>query len=271
MTFEIVVPGPLAEDKDWARECRLGKLLPALHARMRVRIDFSCAQLTTQSFVHALLAEAVQRYGQPGLDNIEFKHCNAQVREAIQTVAAYSLRARALASQLDRPSRQVESPYIPQADDLRKVRYVVDTIADGPVPLDVVSALTGYSIRHAHYRANAAHALGLLEFRGTFALITDRGKALAKTLPDSQDEISVLRDAYASSPLGRLVPTLLHDEPPTQEMIVDVYRNVGGLSLSTAVRRAKCLLSWRRQLVPTQPSLPGLTLMPTGRKSTRGR
>jgi hypothetical protein len=81
----------IAEDKDYARSLRIDRILPALEANDQVEIDFKAAPYATQSFVHALLGEALKRYGEPVLDRVEFKNCSKQLRDIIELVVDYSL------------------------------------------------------------------------------------------------------------------------------------------------------------------------------------
>src|SRR5688572_12729215 len=92
----IAVPGPVAEDKDRAKELREKRLLPALSEGRRVIVDFSAVATATQSFMHACLSEAVRRHGEEILEVIEFKGCGEDIRQLIATVVEYSLRARTL-------------------------------------------------------------------------------------------------------------------------------------------------------------------------------
>jgi len=80
-----------AEDKDAARVLRLKRLLPALAAGDRVVLDFGGVQFATQSFIHALVGEAVKRYGEMVLDRIEFKNCSRQLKSVIELVVDYSI------------------------------------------------------------------------------------------------------------------------------------------------------------------------------------
>src|SRR5437763_15291629 len=52
-----------AEDKDYARSLRHEKILPALKRGDAIILDFSRVKYATQSFVHALIGEALKRYG----------------------------------------------------------------------------------------------------------------------------------------------------------------------------------------------------------------
>jgi|ERR1044071_2046494 len=90
LVLEAGVNG-FAEDKDQAREIRTLKLLPALSRGERVVLDFVDVQYATQSFIHALIGEALQKYGDKALQMLEFKHCSPQVRSVIELVVDYSL------------------------------------------------------------------------------------------------------------------------------------------------------------------------------------
>lgn len=80
-----------AEDKDQAKELRTAKLLPALSRGENVILDFKAVQYATQSFIHALIGEALQKFGDKALEMLEFKHCSPQVRSVIELVVDYSL------------------------------------------------------------------------------------------------------------------------------------------------------------------------------------
>jgi STAS-like domain of unknown function (DUF4325) len=94
MTRLISVPiGPthFAEDKDEAKEVRIAEILPALEAGEHVVLDFKGVRYATQSFVHALVGEALKRYGESVLARIEFRNCSPQLRSVIELVVDYSL------------------------------------------------------------------------------------------------------------------------------------------------------------------------------------
>jgi hypothetical protein len=80
-----------AEDKDQARELRTSKLLPALSRGEDIVLDFADVRYATQSFIHALIGEVLQKYGDRALQMLEFKHCSPQVRSVIELVVDYSL------------------------------------------------------------------------------------------------------------------------------------------------------------------------------------
>jgi hypothetical protein len=80
-----------AEDKDQARELRTSRLLPALARSEKVILDFSAVRYATQSFIHALIGEALQKHSENALEMLEFTHCTPQVRSVIELVVDYSL------------------------------------------------------------------------------------------------------------------------------------------------------------------------------------
>lgn len=90
------VPGTtLAENKDEAKRLRQRDLLPALERKEQVVVDFEGIQTATQSFVHALIADAVQRYGDQVFSLITFRNCAPGVQHIIRTVFEYTLLAKA--------------------------------------------------------------------------------------------------------------------------------------------------------------------------------
>ena len=66
-------------------------ILPALAEKEQVILDFSEVNFVTQSFMHALIGEALKRYGENVLDEIVFHKCNAQVKSIVSLVVDYSL------------------------------------------------------------------------------------------------------------------------------------------------------------------------------------
>lgn len=90
VTLSAGVAG-FAEDKDYAKQLRHDEILPALGAGNDVGLDFSAVKYATQSFVHALIGEALQKYGEPVLEHFEFKNCTPQLRSVIELVVDYSL------------------------------------------------------------------------------------------------------------------------------------------------------------------------------------
>jgi hypothetical protein len=93
MTTIVKIPSEsgFQEDKEYARDLRTSSVLPALEAGDSVQLDFSNVDYATQSFVHALIGEALKRYGVEILDRIEFHRCSDQLKSVIELVVNYSL------------------------------------------------------------------------------------------------------------------------------------------------------------------------------------
>ena len=81
--------GEFAENKDVAKKWREEIILPELAKNKEVEVDFINVTGVTQSFVHALVAEAIRRYGVSAFDNLIFSNANGVVREIIRTVYHY--------------------------------------------------------------------------------------------------------------------------------------------------------------------------------------
>lgn len=81
--------GVFAENKDIARSLREQVLLPALRRLEEVTLDFTGVEGATQSFVHALISEAMRAHGSEVLDHIVFKGCNETVQRIITIVVDY--------------------------------------------------------------------------------------------------------------------------------------------------------------------------------------
>jgi uncharacterized protein DUF4325 len=87
--FSVV--GSFAEDKDAAAKLRREVILRTLDAGSEVEIDFESVTLTTQSFVHALISEALRRHGESVLERLAFRNCGDAVRGIVETVVQYVL------------------------------------------------------------------------------------------------------------------------------------------------------------------------------------
>src|SRR5580765_3257501 len=87
----VSATGEFAEDKDAARAIRVKKLLPTLNEGKPVILDFRHVRYATQSYIHALVGEAIKRHGEAALDLISFKNCSSQLRSVISMVVDYSL------------------------------------------------------------------------------------------------------------------------------------------------------------------------------------
>jgi hypothetical protein len=86
--------GSFAEDKDVARELRDREILPSLAGSSSpLVLDFSGVELATQSFIHALLSQAIRTHGPAALDRLTFKGCNRDIRTLVTVVSDYSQEA----------------------------------------------------------------------------------------------------------------------------------------------------------------------------------
>ncbi|MDE3138158.1 MAG: STAS-like domain-containing protein [Acidobacteriota bacterium] len=83
--------GGFAEDKDIARRIRIERVMPALEGGRSITLDFAGVDFCTQSFLHAMISEALRVYGEQGLGLIQFKSCNPTVKSVVLTVVEYSL------------------------------------------------------------------------------------------------------------------------------------------------------------------------------------
>ncbi|MCC7345066.1 MAG: STAS-like domain-containing protein [Deltaproteobacteria bacterium] len=81
--------GSFAENKDIARDIRVGEIIPALENGEEVVLDFENVDAATQSFIHALISDAFRKFGDETLDLISFKSCNETIKKIIAIVADY--------------------------------------------------------------------------------------------------------------------------------------------------------------------------------------
>lgn len=90
MTISIKkLAGTFAENKDIASNIRIKKLMPTLKNKREITLDFKDVSGATQSFIHALISDAIRQYGADALDSISFKNCNLVVQEVITIVTEY--------------------------------------------------------------------------------------------------------------------------------------------------------------------------------------
>jgi len=81
--------GAFAENKDVARDIRIQEIMPALEKNEEVQLDFQRVDAVTQSFVHALISDALRKYDSDALERISFKSCNDTVRKIVNIVVDY--------------------------------------------------------------------------------------------------------------------------------------------------------------------------------------
>ena len=166
---------------------------------------------------------------------------------------------------------------VPQADNLSRVRAVVDAVASGD-DAEAIALRVSLAPRHVSYHLHAARVLDLVTLDPLG--LTARGRALVQTTPGSAEERAVLRRAVGeSSTIRRLAPGLLGPEEPDVERLVGRVRDLAGLALATARRRAQALLRWRAHLrsdaqgvmvvAEPAPPLPPPPAAPSGGASLR--
>ena len=86
--------GAFAENKDTAREIRVGEILPALNGGEEVVLDFEKVEAATQSFVHALISDVIRKLGSGSLDRLSFKSCSPVVKTIIAILVDYMQEGR---------------------------------------------------------------------------------------------------------------------------------------------------------------------------------
>jgi len=85
----------IAQNKLAAAEMRDQQILPALGLPGEVCIDFRDVRLTTQSYVHALVAEPLRRLGVEGVKKrVRFTGARDQVKQVLKIVLSYVLSER---------------------------------------------------------------------------------------------------------------------------------------------------------------------------------
>lgn len=147
---------------------------------------------------------------------------------------------------------------IPQDATPRGIRGVVEAIRAGALTQDEVGRRASLSRRHVNYHLRAAQALDLLERTGRWYRITSRGDDWLGTVPESAGDRAAFGQALAASALvRRLVPTLLDDEPPSEDHVLKQILRLSqpALAAETARRRAQTLLRWRRYVRADDPEL----------------
>ena len=84
--------GPIAENKDIARDIRKKQLIPTYKKNKEtIVLDFTHVESTSQSFIHALISEIFEKSGEAALQRFEFLNCNETLSTIISTVINYSL------------------------------------------------------------------------------------------------------------------------------------------------------------------------------------
>ena len=81
--------GEFAENKDVAKEIRINHLLPALEENRAITFDFEGVKGATQSFIHALVSDALRKFPDVVYDNVFYKNANEEIQAIITIVYRY--------------------------------------------------------------------------------------------------------------------------------------------------------------------------------------
>jgi hypothetical protein len=82
--------GSFASNKDVAKYLRENVVIPKLLANEPIVLDFEDVTGATQSFIHALISEAMRQVGSENtLNLISFKSCNEKIQAIITIVTDY--------------------------------------------------------------------------------------------------------------------------------------------------------------------------------------
>lgn len=81
--------GEFAENKDVAKDIRLHHLLPALKNNQAITFDFEGVKGATQSFIHALISDALRKFPDIVYDNVFYKNTTEEIQKIITIVYRY--------------------------------------------------------------------------------------------------------------------------------------------------------------------------------------
>ena len=81
--------GEFCENKDLARKAREEIVLPTLANGGSVTFNFDGVSGATQSFIHALVSDAIRKFGDYAFDNLFYKNANPELQKIIEIVYNY--------------------------------------------------------------------------------------------------------------------------------------------------------------------------------------
>lgn len=99
--------GSFAGNKDVARDIRVNEIMPTLEKNQEVIIDFSQVDGATQSFIHALISDAMREFGVEVLGKIIFRSCNQTVQNIINIVTEYMQAGLEQEDDVDKPEEKL--------------------------------------------------------------------------------------------------------------------------------------------------------------------
>jgi len=112
--------------------------------------------------------------------------------------------------------------------------------------------------RHFAYYRQAAVILGIVQIAadGTLSL-SEHGKSLLATPERSQSERLCFRDAIRAARALKPFHSLFEGDDVSFEQVAERLQMLTGLARSTAERRARTLLQWRKYILGEAPQLGG--------------
>lgn len=144
---------------------------------------------------------------------------------------------------------------VPQADRLGNVRQLVAAVRDGIDHVGTLLELLTVDRRHFHYYRQAAAILGLLEYNARGALcVTSLGQRLLASGEGSRDERQVFGEAVALARALRPFASFFAGEGQGLATLAGRLEVLTGLSRTTAERRARTLIQWRRYIQGPGPA-----------------
>ncbi len=145
------------------------------------------------------------------------------------------------------PDRLHRTGDVPQADRLENVRQLAMALRDGIHNAPALLELLAVDERHFNYYRRAAEILDLLQPAEDGAMsLTERGRELVATAEGSVEERRVFAAAIRSARALRPFTSFFDGEELPLSTVAERLATLTGLSRSTAERRARTLLQWRR-------------------------
>lgn len=137
----------------------------------------------------------------------------------------------------------------PQANEIRRVIDVIDSVAAGLCTRNDISSHYDLDDRQADYYANAATFLGLLVRRGNGFALTEQGCNFSKRRR-SERIVWIIRE-LASRPVFRQVleATSRSGKLPSRDAVSEWIREYVGLTGKTPNRRAGTVLAWSKWIL----------------------
>lgn len=168
------------------------------------------------------------------------------------------------------PDRLHRTVDVPQADRLENVRQLAMALRDGIYNAPALLELLGVDQRHFNYYRRAAEILDLIQTADDDGMsLTDRGRELVATPEGSVEERRVFAAAIRSARALRPFTSFFDGEELPLATVAERLATLTGLSESTAQRRARTLLQWRRYVDETPESTTELQLPNTAEELRR--